>query len=265
MVSFIKNLRFYSPCASARPICDAMQSRVVATISVLFVLGALYLSVVLRAVPARHIFFTLITATYATFANIYIEHASPHLNISKRPRPVAPTKNSPRLLFPFTICFSLLAPSAILIASRVHGIQLAQSSLVAIIAPHLFLILSQIVCENMGYIASNFFSVYIRLGVTVAFVSYRLPVLFTWYRLAGQWANTDEAATLPSGIAALAQLTAILNMVHWSFALLCYLLLYCLPNLIHDPYANPTSINLTSDTSQTHDSLGLISRQRSNS
>lgn len=250
MVFFVKNLRFCSPRASARAICNAMRSCVVVTISVLFVTGSLYLAVVLRAVPARHIFFTLITAAYATFANIFIEHASPQLNISKRPRPVAPTKSSPRLLFPFTICFSLLAPIAILVASCANGIQLAQSPLVAIIAPHLFLILSQIVCENIGYIASNFFSVYIRLGVTVAFVSYRLPVLFTWYRLAGQWANTEEAAKLPSGIAALAQLTAILNMVHWSFALLCYLLLYCLPNLIHDPYVNPTSTKLTSGASQ---------------
>lgn len=211
-----------------------MRNSISALIFLTFVSGTLYLGVYLRAVPVNHIIFVFGTAMYASLANQFILRTSENIPAgSLRPRPLSPFKNSARLLFPFTFVFSLLVPAALLAGAPTAGP--SPSQLQAVVAPHLFLMLSQIVLETVGYLLSSFCTRYVRLGVTIAFVSYRIPVILTWYDMAVAWAQSAEASTTPAFVPALVQAAAVLNLVFWSFALLCYLLLYCLPYVCREP------------------------------
>lgn len=218
----------------------AMRNAVSAVIFSTFVSGMLYLSVHLRAVPSRHIIFVVGTAVYASLANAFILRTSDSLpGDPRQPRSLSPMKNSARLLFPFTIVVSLFVPAVLLaVAPKAYP---RPSQLHAVVAPHLFLMLSQIVLETIGYVLSSFYTLYVRLGVTIAFVGYRIPVILTWYHMAVAWAQSTETSQTPAFAPALVQAAAVLNLVFWSFALLCYLLLYCLPAVCRDPSASEES------------------------
>lgn len=193
-----------------------------------------YLSVYLRAVPTRHILFAVGTAAYASLANVFILRSSDGFPAAPlRPRSLSPMKKSARLLFPFSTVFSLVVPAALLAFAPVGDPR--PSQLQAVVAPHLFLMLCQIVCETVTYLASSFYTLYIRLGITIAFVSYRLCVILTWYDMAVTWAQSEETSKVPAFVPALGQVAAVLNLVFWSFVLLCYLLLYCLPAVCRYP------------------------------
>ncbi|CAN8075234.1 unnamed protein product [Agarophyton chilense] len=140
-----------------------------------------------------------------------------------------------RLLFPFTFVFSLGVPTILLITAGNSPIDGTQTQLHPILAPHLFLMICQILIETVGFIFSSSFTLYVRFGSTVAFVVYRIPVAFEWYRRAEQYAHSEDAAMLPPTILPLTQAAAILNIVYWLFALLCFLLLYCLPAILRNP------------------------------
>lgn len=202
--------------------------------------GAVYLSAVRYLVPARHIVFVLGAIAYATFANVYIRRTTSSPQPSSRltdSTNLSPSRGAVRLLFPFTIVLSLLGPTLLMTISSRNDTNASTFGLNAIVAPSLFLILAQTFCETVGFLASTFFIRYVRLGLTIAFVSYRIPVMLSWYRLVVLWARSSEARRLPAYVPALAQATAMLNIVFWSFALLCFLLLYCLPVCLRDPPA----------------------------
>lgn len=134
-----------------------------------FVGSIFYLSVYLRAVPTRHIVFTIGTAAYASLANVFILRSSDSLPARpSRPRDLSPMKKSTRLLFPFTIVISLVVPSVLLAVAPVGDPR--PSQLQAVVAPHLFLMLSQIVFETVGYLAFSFYTLYIRLEIGRAHV-----------------------------------------------------------------------------------------------
>lgn len=217
----------------------AMSNTFAIVLCSVFLSSCVYLTAILRIVATRHIVFVFGAISYFGFANIFLARTAPHLRIPCQSKPIAPSGSSPRLLFPFTIFFSLLLPTALLLTASLYGATARTSRLFAILGPHLFLMVSQIVCETVGFLGCNFFTVYTRLGLTVAFVSYRIHVLYTWYRAASVWTSARDITQLPDGFAALAHIVAILNIVFWSFTLLCFLLLYCLPIYIHEPRPYP--------------------------
>lgn len=189
---------------------------------------SIYLSAVLRVVPLEHILFVLTSAVYATLANAYIINQRDALPAAPlNPRSLTPVKNSARLLFPFTTVFSLFVPISLLVAGP--------PGLLPVLAPHLFLMLTQIAFETIGLLFFTFYTLYARLGVSIAFVVYRLPVIIQWYNMAVQWALTEEGKSVGPVLPALAQAAAVLNLVFWSFSLLCFLLLYCLPAVVREP------------------------------
>lgn len=212
-----------------------MNSRnVTPVILLVFVPACLYLTAYLRLVPMRHIVFVLITSFYALFNNtIILRTFLPAATLA--PRSLAPVKRAPRLLFPFTFIFSLLVPTILLYVAGTSRVDATPTKLAYIVAPPLFLIMSQITLETIGFLFSTVFTVYIRLAVTIAFVSYRIPVMVTWYQQARDWAQSDEATLVPPYAVAMTQAGAVLNIVFWTFVLLCFLLLYCLPAIIQDP------------------------------
>lgn len=119
-------------------------------------------------------------------------------------------------------------------SSFLYGLHPSTSQIHSLIAPSLFLVMAQILCETIAFVSAPFFTVYIRFVVTTAFVSYRLSVLLQWYDDTPKWAASQEAAGLPPSLIALVRATALINVVFWAFALLCFLLLYCSPELIID-------------------------------
>lgn len=188
----------------------------------------LYLTAVLRAVPTSHIIFVVATAAYATLANVFILHSKESLpSAPLRPRSLTPVKNIVRLLFPSTAAFSFFVPICLLVVGP--------TGLRGILVPHLFLMMSQILLETVGYLLFKYYTLYVRLGVTVAIVVYRLPVIMEWYEKAGQWAQTEEGKSVAPLVSALTQAAAVLNLVYWAFALFCFLLLYCLPAVVREP------------------------------
>ncbi|CDF37782.1 unnamed protein product [Chondrus crispus] len=194
----------------------------------------LYLAVYLRAVPLSHVLFVCVTAGYASLANYFVLRDSNSFPAAPlRPRSLSPTKNSTRLLFPFTLFLSLVGPAVLLTISPATSQR--PSQLQQVIAPHLFLMLSQIVMETIGFLLFNSYVLYVRLGVTIAMVSYRLRVIVTWYHMAVAWTRSVEASKVLPFVPSLVQATAVLNLVFWSFSLLCYLLLYCLPAVCREP------------------------------
>lgn len=214
-----------------------LKSQQIGKITIFFILfiqasAALYLSVYLRAVPTNHIIFVISVTSYAAFSNQFLRRS---LSLTQdylrlQPRGIAPMRQSTRLLFPFTICFSLLVPALLLYVTRGLATKLDE-----LLCPHLFLMIIQIFLETIGHLNSSTILLYVRLGVTIAFVSYRLQVIWTWYQNAAIWAETEEALKAPSYVIPLTQAAAVLNFVFWSFSLLCFLLLYCLPAIIRDP------------------------------
>lgn len=196
-----------------------------------------YLSYVLSLIPRKHIIFSVSVALYGTFANQYIRLNAPSL-ISNGPSspPIAPSQSSVRLLFPFTFFFSLVGPTVILLLAVANGLSPPDSQIHSIVAPPLFLMMAQILCETVAIVTYPYFTVYIRFAATLTFVSYRITFLFAWYSQSLKWVSSAEAAALPSHLVVLAQATALLNIVFWTFSLLCFLLLYCLPSLVREPF-----------------------------
>lgn len=203
----------------------------------LIISAILYLAMYMRAVPLHHVLFVCATAAYAFFANCFILSDRENFPAEPlRPRSLSPKKNSTRLLFPFTICLSLLGP-AILLALN-SNMNERPSQLQEVLAPHLFLMLSQIALETIGSQLFAFYTLYVRLGVTITMVSYRIRVIVTWYQMAVAWARSEEASQALPFVPSLVQAAAVLNFVFWSFSLLCYLLLYCLPAVCREPQAS---------------------------
>lgn len=185
----------------------------------------------MQLLPPAHLLFVVLTALYAPLANLFIlrtNHIPPPSG--NYPPSISPLRTSARLLFPFTFIFSLLTPSLLLL--------LSPRTLSPILFPHLFLMLAQILMEFIGFSLYSFFTLYIRLAVTIAFVAYRLPVILRWYDAALNLAKAQAYSPNPSSLPALAQATALLNLVFWSFALFCFLLLYCLPAVCREPSLN---------------------------
>lgn len=207
----------------------------VATFYLVLTCPLLYLSLVIRAVPARDVTFVLATFLYAAFANQYILGAPGGYSMrSLRPSGLTPMKRTARLLFPFTLVLSFAVPIVLLVRG-VPGATTRPTQLDRILAPHLFLMTSQILLEAIGFFLSRHVAVYIRFCVTTAFVSYRIPVIFDWYEQALLWPDSEEGINSPAYISAAVQIAAVLNAVFWLFALLCFLLLYCLPGIMRDP------------------------------
>lgn len=206
-----------------------------------------YFAAYLRVIPTHHILFVAITSAYALFANSYIRRTGSSLPLQPlQPRSLAPMKHAARLLFPFTIVFSLSVPISLLFIAGKSPIDGSFTPAYRILSPHIFLTMTQILLETIGYTNSTVFTIYVRLGVTIAFVSYRIPVAFTWYEKAAQWAGSDEAALVPVYVTAITQAAAVLNIVFWSFALYCFLLLYCLPAVLKEPQpADPAEAQKT--------------------
>ena len=212
-------------------------------LSLLLSLSASYLVFILRTVPLRHILFVLLISLYALFANVFLRRKAP------TPLPIrslAPGKNVVRLLFPFTMVFSLLVPFILLFIAGISPVDNRPSHLAHILSPHLYLVIAQICLETVGFIFASFFTLYVRLGVTIALVTYRIPILFAWYYDVVAWAKEPEVALYPAYTVPLAQTAAVLNIVFWLFALLCFLLLYCLPAVMRQPMPTTSPSSTTS-------------------
>lgn len=217
-----------------------MAAGLIATVLSLFLFsGALYITTVLRIVPLRHIIFVVLTTIYALLGNAFLRRSARTTPRPVRPRQLTPMKHAVRLLFPFTTVFSLLVPSLLLIVAGKSPVDGKPTSLAYVVAPHLFLISSQICMETVGFMYSTVFTLYIRFAVTITMVTYRIPVLFTWYEETARWAENDEVGLFPAYTVALSQAAAVLNIVFWTFGLLCFLLLYCLPAVICAPPTSP--------------------------
>lgn len=215
---------------------------------ILVLSSACFYLVYMGSVPLRHIVFSVITTVYAVCCNAYIRGANAP---PVQPRSISPVPNAVRLLFPFTLLFSLLVPFYLLVVSTGAS---DRSHLRNILAPHLFLVMLQILLETVGFLLANVFTIYVRLGVTTAFLCYRIPVLFTWYEQATAWATSKDAATYAPYIPVITQVAPVLNIIFWSFALLCFHLLYCLPAVISDPHPGnmnkPSAIHHQQSTSR---------------
>lgn len=210
-----------------------MRGTVTKLLILLLIIGIAFL-LTLRAIPLSHIFFVCFSAIYAITANYFILHTQQNLpRAPLTPRSLSPTRNTARLLFPFTIILSISLPLILIALTSPSNTKPAP--LHVVVVPHLFLMLCQILFESVGFLLQTFFTLYIRLGVTIAFVSYRIPVILQWYHAAVNLGQVQAALPDPSVLPPIAQATAVLNFVFWSFALLCFLLLYCLPAVCREP------------------------------
>lgn len=183
--------------------------------SVLLLLYLIYLN----TLPIHILLFPPLALLYFLFANHYILNsrlpAPPLFRRSLSPR------RSARLLFPFTFLFSLLLPILLL----------STPSLRPILAPHLFLITCQILLESVFTLNYTRITVYVRLLLTISFVIYRIPVLVNQYTNISDWTIYNSASPLCLPLQAI----SIINIVFWTFSLLCYLLLYTLPSVCTNP------------------------------
>lgn len=178
-----------------------------------------------RLVPLPVICFPCFVAAYAALANSFVLPQSPPLAPGGS---LTPARNTVRFLFPFTCVLSLAAPALLIVLNPV---------LAPALAPHLFVVIWQLLLETASYVLANRISLFVRLAVPIALAAYRLSLVLVWY---------DAVADLED--AGVAQVLAVVNGVYWSFGLFCFLLLYCLPAAVNESSSRAKDAHLPSGT-----------------
>jgi hypothetical protein len=188
------------------------------------------------AVPLRHVIFVVLSSVYAVLANL-VAPASARVtkdSLTRRPRVV-------RWLFPFTAVLSIALPWWFLLGDpfrrpapaliAVDAGQAVPTALARVIAPHLFLVHAQLLVETFSFFLSVRITAYVRISLPIAYVSYRLPVIFQWWKDAAAYlpseSGTDEGKML--------RLLAVCNGIFWAFGLFGFLLPYVLSYFFVEP------------------------------
>jgi hypothetical protein len=191
------------------------------------------------AIPLKHVAFVFLSSAYAAVMNAAAPKFAARVtkgSLTRHPKFV-------RWLFPFTAALSiglpwwlmlgdpLVRPARSLVAEQ-DG-EVVPMQLAVILVPHLFLVHAQLLVETCSYVLTNRITAYVRISLPIAYVAYRLPVIFQWWRDALQYAPFE---TLGSD-AMLLRLLAVCNGVFWAFGLFGFLLAYVLPCFFVDPNA----------------------------
>jgi hypothetical protein len=178
-----------------------------------------------------------------------------------------------RWLFPFTAVLSVALPWWFLLGDPFHrpapalvAVEAGRNvptALARIIAPHLFLVHAQLLVETFSFFMSVRITAYVRISLPIAYVSYRLPVIFQWWK--------DAAAYLPSESLAddgkMLRLLAIGNGIFWAFGLFGFLLPYVLSYFFVEPDVNtyvsecqssPGSVRLDEATTRNLSEVGSL-------
>jgi hypothetical protein len=220
------------------------------------------------AVPLRHVVFVVLSSAYAVLANLI---APPSARVTKESLTRRP--GVVRWLFPFTAVLSVALPWWFLLGDPFHrpapalvAVEAGRNvptALARIIAPHLFLVHAQLLVETFSFFMSVRITAYVRISLPIAYVSYRLPVIFQWWK--------DAAAYLPSESLAddgkMLRLLAIGNGIFWAFGLFGFLLPYVLSYFFVEPDVNtyvsecqssPGSVRLDEATTRNLSEVGSL-------
>lgn len=168
-----------------------------------------------RGVPARDVAFALGGAAYAALANAVSDKPLPG-TVTRRAGTVS-ARRTVRLLFPFTLLLSIGAPWALLLGDPAAG---------ALLAPSLFLVHAQLAAEALTFAFRDRVSLYVRITLPIAFVSYRVDTF--WKLLHVVWTTDVPRVRLLRGL-------AFFNFVFWLFSLVGFLLPRVVPRSLHYP------------------------------
>lgn len=197
-----------SPCIARRTL--------LLFIALLLVCGCAILSLGLNAVPKSQ----LGAITFALFYVLTVNRLQPKPTFPKldRIRPLALDHQLERSTVRVLLCTSLLI-SVIVPWVWILSVA-ARASELELLAPHLFLMMAQVLFEIWSYRGNV--SVVVRIGIPVGFVAYRIKVLVGWAQSA--------VARNCGGIAGWAMVVlAMANLGFWGVVLFYVLLLKVCP------------------------------------
>lgn len=187
-------------------------------IAATFVVGCAVLALGLRVVPVSELGAVTAALFYVLAASLLQPAPRQANSRPDRIRPLALDRQlsriTVRLFLTASFVLSLLLPWAWIIA----GIKNAECKL---LGPHLFLMMAQVLFEIWSY--RNTVSTFIRIGIPVAFVSYRLGLLVNWVRAAFEGGADGGMRDLAMKALALS------NLTFWGVVLFYVLLLKVCP------------------------------------
>lgn len=187
-------------------------------------------------VPSRSdIGFVLVASVYALLANRY----APKESLMSTERLINPPAIV-RRLFPVTLMLSVVLPWTIITrersmilgsASETMPSEIDPGMLSRIIAPHLFLVHSQLFVETVSFMNALRLTAYVRVFIPICFTFYRLSSTVQWFQ---------AASALPpmpglKGLVGLTQFAALANIVYWVLALFGFLLPMVVPSFFSTP------------------------------
>lgn len=197
-----------SPCIARRTLLLIIAS--------LLVCGCAILSLGLNAIPKSQ----LSAVTFALFYVLIVNRLQPKPTLPKLDyiRPLALDRQLGRTTVRILICTSVLLSLVVPWAWIV--IVAARASELEIMAPHLFLMMVQVLFEIWSYRGNV--SVVVRIGIPVGFVAYRMKVLAVWVQSA--------MVRNCGGVAGWAMVAlAVANLGFWGLVLFYVLLLKVCP------------------------------------
>lgn len=197
---------------------DASRRGTLLAVALLFVAGCAVLSLGLRAVPKTELAAVTAAIMYVLAASV-LQPAPPVPSVAPgRIKPLALDRQLSRATIRFflvtSFVLSLVAPW-IWIAYFEPSYQQLQ-----LLGPHLFLMMAQVLFEVWSYRTTV--SVVIRVGIPVAFVSYRMRVLVAWVQDALVVENKGLSDKVMVALASA-------NVCFWGFMLFYILLLKVCP------------------------------------
>lgn len=168
-----------------------------------------------RGVPMYDIAFVFGMTAYALIANTVAD--KPLSGTVTRRSGTVSAQRSVRLLFPFTLLLSIGAPWALLVNDMEY---------MSLLAPSLFLIHAQLALETVTFACRKYVSVYVRIMLPIAFVSYRIDsfcklLYATWF--------------MDSARVRWLRAVGVGNLIFWLYSLLGYLLPYVVPRSFRCP------------------------------
>jgi hypothetical protein len=153
---------------------------VLLALAAVLVCGCFYLSVVQRTVPQREMYSVLCAVIYGAILSRSPARPQPPRapGFAASIQPLAASgamRVQARALIATSVVLSLAVPWAWVLRSAP---ELSPAQL-RLLAPHLFVLMSQVFCELASYYPSS--SLLLRLAVPVSFTFYRLRLLLEWF------------------------------------------------------------------------------------
>lgn len=199
-----------------------MRRALLTALAAVLVIGCAILSLSLRAVPKSQLAVVCVAVVYVQAAHVLLP-AERHKAPAGRIRPLATDTALGRA----TIRFFLLTSLVVSLVVPWGWLTLFETcrEQQLLLAPHLFLMMTQVLFEIWSY--RNGVNAAIRIGVPVGFVSYRLRVLMDWVWVAAGSVEWKDGVKLSTEWVMLG--LAVINLVFWSVILFYVLLLKVCP------------------------------------